>query len=201
VSEEEEPELAPHLIEQARSSRSRCRTCRRKIQKDVLRIGILLEGPYGTGYLWHHLNCAAKRRLEEVEEAYKTESWDSALEVPTIESLRKLEQKATEEKANRREPPWAERAATDRSKCKSCAEPIAKDAWRVVILREVAFGTQVRSGPIKVHAACVAQELQAMDCVTESEGFIDALTSGSADLSPEELAAVLAEVGELQESD
>ena len=52
-----EEELAPYLIEAARSSRSKCRTCKRKIDKDLLRIGILLEGPYGTGYLWHHLTC------------------------------------------------------------------------------------------------------------------------------------------------
>ena len=66
----EEPELPPYKIESARSSRSRCRTCRRKIDKDKLRLGILLEGPYGTGYLWHHLTCAAKRRADDVEAAY-----------------------------------------------------------------------------------------------------------------------------------
>ena len=40
--------MAPYKIEAARSSRSKCRTCRKKIDKDLLRIGILLEGPSGT---------------------------------------------------------------------------------------------------------------------------------------------------------
>ena len=37
-----EPELAPYVLESARSSRSKCRTCRRKIEKGKLRLGILL---------------------------------------------------------------------------------------------------------------------------------------------------------------
>ena len=59
-----EPKLAAYVIEGARSSRSRCKSCRRKIDKGVLRIGVLIEGPYGTGYLWHHLRCAARRQFE-----------------------------------------------------------------------------------------------------------------------------------------
>ena len=82
-----EPELPPYNLEAARSSRSKCRTCRRKIDKGLLRLGILLEGPYGTGYVWHHLTCAAKRRGEDVEAAYEQKAWTEGLEVPTLESL------------------------------------------------------------------------------------------------------------------
>ena len=89
-----EPELAPYLIENARSSRSKCRTCRRKIDKDTLRIGVLLEGPYGTGYLWHHLNCAAKRRFDDVAEAYKQSAWAPELKVPELAQLEKLKEDA-----------------------------------------------------------------------------------------------------------
>ena len=90
-----EPELPPYVIEGARSSRSKCKSCRKKIEKGILRLGILIEGPYGIGYLWHHLTCAAKRRLDDVEEAYDREAWKEAKElpedIPDIASLRELE--------------------------------------------------------------------------------------------------------------
>lgn len=193
-----EPEqLAPYKIEEARSSRSRCRTCRRKIDKGVLRLGVLLEGPYGTGYLWHHLTCAAKRRFEDVEGAYADEAWTEGLAVPELAELAKLKQQAEEKKASRPETPYAERAPTGRSKCKHCGEGIEQGAWRVVLGREVQFGNQVRSTPINVHAGCVAAELLAEDCLTEVEGFEDALRQNSRNLSPAEVEETLTAIGEL----
>ena len=78
MGEATEKPLPAYVIEGARSSRSRCKTCRRKIDKGGLRIGMLIEGPYGTGYLWHHLRCAARRRFEQVQEAYEAEAWKEA---------------------------------------------------------------------------------------------------------------------------
>lgn len=176
-----EPELAPFLIENARSSRSKCRTCRRKIDKDTLRIGILLEGPYGTGYLWHHLNCAAKRRFDDVAEAYKQNSWAPELQVPELAQLEKLKEVAEQKRADKKEAPWAERAKTGRSKCKHCDEAIAKDSWRVILDRTVEFFGQERRGPVNIHPHCVAAELQSEDCPTEVEGFFDVLRENCAE--------------------
>ena len=176
-----EPELAPYLIENARSSRSKCRTCRRKIDKDTLRIGVLLEGPYGTGYLWHHLNCAAKRRFDDVAEAYKQSAWAPELKVPELAQLEKLKEVAEQKRADKKEAPWAERAKTGRSKCKHCDEPIAKDSWRVILDRMVEFFGQERRGPVNIHPHCVAAELQSEDCPTEVEGFFDLLRENCAD--------------------
>ena len=107
-----EPELAPYVIEGARSSRSKCKSCRKKIDKGVLRLGVLIEGPYGIGYLWHHLTCAAKRRLDDVEEAYASEAWKQAKEppeeYPTIEELRKVNEEAEEKRQARKQIPWFE---------------------------------------------------------------------------------------------
>ena len=176
-----EPELAPYLIENARSSRSKCRTCRRKIDKDTLRIGVLLEGPYGTGYLWHHLNCAAKRRFDDVAEAYKQSAWAPELKVPELAQLEKLKEDAEQKRADKKEAPWAERAKTGRSKCKHCDEPIAKDSWRVILDRMVEFFGQERRGPVNIYPHCVAAELQSEDCPTEVEGFFDVLRENCAD--------------------
>ena len=192
------PKLAPLMIEEARSSRSRCRTCRRKIDKGKLRIGILLEGPYGTGYLWHHLTCAAKRRIEDVENAYATRAFEEGLALPPLEELRSLKVRAEEAKEKKREAPYTERAPSGRSKCKHCGEPIEQGAFRVVLLREVRFGNQVRGGPIAVHPRCVAAELRAEDCVTEVDGFEDAVRANTPDLTEEEAAELFAQIGELE---
>jgi len=74
----EEQEKPPYVIEGARSSRARCKTCRKKIAKGGLRLGVLVVGPFGPGYMWHHLNCAAGRLYEKLEEAYRLEAWREA---------------------------------------------------------------------------------------------------------------------------
>ncbi len=195
---ETEEQLAPYKIEEARSSRSRCRTCRRKIDKGKLRLGVLLEGPYGTGYLWHHLTCAAKRRADDVEAAYEERAWEPDLEVPPIEELRKLREKAEEAKKNKIDPPYAERAPSDRSKCKHCDEKIEKGAYRVVLLREIRFGNQVRGMPINVHPRCVAAELRAEDCLVELEGFEEAVRTNTPNFGDEDAVELFAQIGELE---
>ena len=118
----EETELPAYKIEKARSGRSKCKTCRRAIQKEKLRLGILIEGPFGPGYLWHHLTCAARRRIGDVEEAYASEAWPEGLELPTLESLGKLVEEGERKKAEKPQAPYAEKAPTGRSKCKHCGE-------------------------------------------------------------------------------
>lgn len=192
----QEPELDPYVIEEARSSRSKCRTCKRKIEKGKLRLGVLLEGPYGTGYLWHHLTCAARRRFDDVEAAYGEKAYEEGLEVPSLDELRALKEKAAEERAARKTPPYVERAPSGRSKCKNCGEPIAKDALRVVLAREVTFGNQMRPSPINVHTGCVTAELRAEDCMTEIDGFEESVRANSS-LDASEVDEALAAIGDL----
>lgn len=194
-------QLPPYVMEGARSSRSKCKTCRRTIERGTLRLGILIEGPFGTGYLWHHVTCAARRQFEKIEEAYELEAWKEAKEppakVPPLEELRKLQEEAEKKREERRDPPYVEVAPSGRSKCKHCGETIEKDSLRVVLGREVAFGRQVRTTPINVHPRCVAAELFAEDCGTEGDGFADALRANARDISAAQIEEVLAEVGEL----
>jgi len=200
-----EPQLAAYVIEGARSSRSRCKTCRRKIDKGVLRIGVLIEGPYGTGYLWHHLRCAARRQFERVQEAYDLEAWKEAKDppekVPPLDELRKHREESEQRKKTRKPIPHLELAPSGRSKCKQCGETIEKGSPRVVLGRGVEFGNQVRVGPINVHPRCVAEAMQAVDSATEPEGFEQALHENSGDFPRDVLEAVIAEIGKLPGSE
>jgi len=194
----ESEELPAFKIEPARSSRSSCKACRRKIAKDSLRLGVLIEGPFGAGYLWFHINCAAKRRPEDLEQAYALEAWPAGCEVPDIESLRQLADKAAQEKQTRKEPPYGEVAPSGRSKCKQCGEPIEKDSVRVVLLREVRFYNQVRSGPINIHPGCVQAALDAEDNATELEDFEARFRRQTEGLEPARVDATLAEIGPVE---
>jgi hypothetical protein len=192
-------QLPPFVIEGARSSRSRCKTCRRKINKDTLRIGMLIEGPYGTGYLWHHLTCAARKRFERVAEAYRLEAWKEAKQppakVPPLDDLRKTSEQSAQRARQRRDLPYAELDPSGRAKCKHCAEPLDKGGVRIVMGRNVEFGNQVRVGPVNVHPRCVASELASEECAIEADGLEAALRANTRDVPADLLDAALAEIG------
>ena len=198
MSETEAPEnIDPYKIEPARSSRSKCKTCKRPIEKGSLRLGILIEGPFGTGFLWHHLPCAAKRQWESLEEAYEGKHWEAGVEPPALASLQDLREKAEEKKKNKKTPPYVEIAPTGRSKCRHCEELIEKGDLRVILTRDVEFYNQTRSGPINLHPKCVAAELLAEDCGTEIDGFADAMRSNSVGVESKTLDEALLAIGEL----
>ncbi|NIM01215.1 MAG: hypothetical protein GTN89_10355 [Acidobacteria bacterium] len=200
-----EQQLPTYMIEGARSSRSRCKTCRRKIDKGALRLGILIEGPYGVGYMWHHLNCAARRQFDRVREAYREEAWLNAKEppskLPSLEALEVMQQKAEEKRRNKKDIPYVEIDPSGRAKCKHCGEPMEKGSVRAVLGRGVYFGNQVRVAPITVHPRCVAAELEKDDCETEVEGLIDAMRANSGEFDPALFAAAVADIGELPEGE
>lgn len=189
-------QLAPYLIEHARSSRSKCKTCRNAIDKGALRLGVLIEGPFGTGYLWHHLTCAARKQIESVEAAYAGGHAAAGVELPPIDEMRKLAEEAETKKKEKQPVPYVERASTGRSKCAQCGEPIGENAFRVAVLRTVEFYGQVRAGPIKVHAECVRDALAADNSATDVEGFEDALRANSR-VSASDVDAALEAIGEL----
>jgi len=197
---EKEQELAPFIIEGARSSRSKCKLCRKKIEKEILRLGILIEGPYGTGYLWHHLNCAAKHRLDDVEEAYNQEAWKAANEVPAelpeIEELQKLNEEAQQKRRQQLTIPYIQIDPSGRAKCKNCGDLLEKGKLRIVLGREIEFGTQYRTMPIHVHPKCVLDELDAPNCNTSPEGFAVALQANSTSITNDQVRLALAEIGE-----
>ena len=59
--------------------------------------------------------------------------------------------------------PYAERAATGRSRCLQCREPIEKGTLRVATEREVEYGGMGRTGPGYLHPQCAAAYLEQAD--------------------------------------
>lgn len=190
----EEPRLPPHRIEPARSNRSRCKQCRRKIEKGSLRLGVRIEGPFGEGFLWYHLRCGARRHLESVESAYETRAWEEGVEVPPIEELRGLAQQADEERRDRKTAPYVEVAPSGRSHCKLCGEKIAKGGPRLIMLRQVEFYGQTRAGPVNIHPACAATEMEREDSLVEAGDLAEKLRAHSAGVPPEVVERALAEI-------
>jgi hypothetical protein len=74
-----------------------------------------------------------------------------------------------------------------------------KGSLRVVLGREIEFGSQYRTMPIHVHVGCVAGEIEKVDCSSRSDGFEGSIRQNSQGLSAEQIETVLKDVGELPE--
>ncbi len=206
VSEKNEGaiEQPRYVIEPARSGASKCKTCRHKIAKEALRLGILVDGFYGPGYMWHHIECAAQRMFEQVEEAYEMEAWKVAKSppegVPSLEELRTVKAKAEDRRRQKRTLPYAEVAPSGRSRCKKCGEPIEKGSVRVALAKEVRFGGQARVGPMNVHPRCVPAALEEEEVVTELESLRDELLSNSRDIDTARIEQAVSAIDRAQSS-
>lgn len=198
-TEAKEEQLPPFVIEGARSSRSKCKVCRKAIQKDTLRLGILIEGPYGTGYLWHHLTCAARRKFAQVEEAYAAEAWKEAKQppeqIPPLQELEQLREEAELKRKQRKTIPYVELAPSGRSRCKHCGETIEKGSPRFVLGRGIVFGNQERTAPVNVHPQCVQPELLHEESNTERSGLDGLLRANSTQIDAELMARLLQQSG------
>ena len=151
--------MASH-IEEAKSGRASCRTCKKAIAKGGLRLGIEAANAFGDtpSMQWHHLPCAASKLPVELEEGLKA----YAGEVP---DRAELEQAIADAIAKGHAKPggfpYVDRAPTGRAKCMQCGEPIAKEALRVAVERELTVGGNVQTGAGYLHPACVAAHLEA----------------------------------------
>lgn len=145
-----------HTIEVAKSGRAGCKTCRAKIEKGELRFGEEAPNMFAAGestFMWHHLACAAKKKPWEVETALGAYAGEvperAAIEAAIAEAKKKVKPKPASY-------PYAERAATGRSHCAACEQPIDKGALRVAVEREVETGAFVTRSAAYLHAGCAA---------------------------------------------
>ena len=142
-----------HLIEEAKSGRARCRSCREAIAKGELRFGEEVPSAFGEGGMamqWHHLACAARKKPQELASAVP----GFAGTLPD-EIVKTMEEAAS--KAKPADFPYVERAPTGRSKCLVCEQPIEKDTVRVAVERELEIMGQVRKSAGYLHPACAGE--------------------------------------------
>jgi hypothetical protein len=191
----EPPPSEPQRIEAARSARSSCKTCRRKIAKGALRLGVEVEGPFGRGYLWHHLACAARARPDDLAEAYARRAWPPDLEVPPLEELQAEAEARERARAERPRLPYAELDPSGRAACKQCGDKLQQGQPRVALARAVVFGKQIRTSAVLVHPRCVPAALQHPDNATAAGELAGLLQANSGDLPARELERVLREAG------
>lgn len=179
------------LIEESKSNRATCRTCRQKIDKGVLRFGEETVNTFssdgGTSFFWHHLTCAAGKVPAKVQGALKV--FTGAIpEREKLEAILAAPPKATARSgAPKAAYPYAEKASTGRSKCMQCDEAIAKDTWRVAVEREVDTGTFTSTGPGYLHPGCAAE-------YTGDEALLPKIKANTAGLSDEDVSALGAEL-------
>ena len=171
-----------HVIEPASSGRAKCRGCGERIAKGELRLGERLPNPFAEGEMthWFHLFCAAYKRPEPLLEAV-------AAATETLDDRERLESEAARSIAHRRLPRinGAERASTGRARCRSCREPIDKDAWRIRLV----FYEDGRFNPSGfVHVRCSQDYFETTDVVGRLRHF-------SQELSDSDLDEIRSELG------
>ena len=175
-----------HIIEKAKSGRAKCRSCKKAIEKDTLRLGEEILDPFGSGgttHVWHHTDCAAEKKPDELKAAMAEFEGEipnrAALEKKLSESQKKLPPGMF---------PYAEKAPTGRSKCMACEESIDKDTLRVAVEREVDTGTFKTKGPGYLHPMCAAD-------FTGDDDMFRKIAANSRELSKEQLAELEAALG------
>ena len=177
-------------IEESKSNRASCRTCRQKIDKGVLRFGEETINTFssdgGTSYFWHHLACAAGKVPAKVKTAMA--SYVGAIpDRDKIEAILAAPPKASGKSGGPKAAyPYAERASTGRSKCLQCDEAIEKGTMRVAVEREVDTGTFTSTGPGYLHPGCAAE-------YTGDESLLEKIKA-NVSLPEEDIAALGAEL-------
>lgn len=157
-------------IEEAKSGQASCRTCKNKIAKGELRLGVEAANAFGDtpSMQWHHLACAAGKLPVELADAMKAYVGDipdrAALEAAMADAI----------KSGKAKPggfPYADKAPTGRAKCMQCGEAIAKDSFRIAVERELEMGGGQQKSAGYLHPACIAANLE------EVGGTIDDFTA------------------------
>ncbi len=144
-----------HIIEMSKSGRAKCRSCREPIAKDVLRFGEEVLDQFGSGgttHVWHHMECAAKKKPAELKAAIAAFEGEipekAALEATIAEAVKTVKPSTF---------PYAERAPSGRSKCLQCEGTIEKGDLRVAVEREVDTGAFTTKGAGYLHVACASE--------------------------------------------
>jgi hypothetical protein len=181
-----------NVIEEAKSGRASCRTCKKPIAKGELRFGheVMTQFSSDPTLQWHHLLCAAQKLPVELKGALDAFSG-------TVPNRNELDQAmaAAVEKGNAKPAgfPHADRAPTGRAKCMQCEEAIEKGSVRIVVEREVDTGSFVTRSAGYMHPKCVAENLENVGGSVDD--FVASLRTNSR-IPPSELDAAIAQITE-----
>ena len=177
-----------NVIEEAKSGRASCRTCRKAIAKGELRLGVETQTQFSDtpSMQWHHLLCAATKLPDELKAALAEYPGDIPNRAEIDAALADSTKKAAAKPAGF---PYVDRAPTGRARCMQCGQSIDKGSFRVAVERELEMGANVTRGAGYMHPRCVAGNLEniggSLDDVIEgvransklAEGEIDGVIS------------------------
>src|SRR5215467_835860 len=118
-----------NVIEEAKSGRASCRTCKKTIAKGELRLGVEVMTQFSDtpSMQWHHLLCAAGKLPAELKDAIGSFSGKIANKA---ELDKAMEDAMTKGHAKPGGFPYTDKAPTGRAKCMQCEETIVKDSFR-----------------------------------------------------------------------
>jgi len=179
-----------NVIEEAKSGRASCRSCRKPIAKGELRLGVEAQTQFSDApsLQWHHLLCAASKLPDELKAALT----EYPGEVPNRAEIdAALAESAKKASAKPAAFPYVDKAPTGRAKCLQCSQPLEKGAFRVAIERELEINGNVTRGAGYLHPGCVTANLEAHG------GSLDDLLTGLRDhskLTEDELDGVIADI-------
>lgn len=150
--------MANH-IEEAKSGRASCRTCKKTIAKGELRLGVEAANAFGDtpSMQWHHLPCAAGKLPAELKEALGAYAGDVPDRAALDQAIADAYAKGNAKPGGF---PYVDRAPTGRAKCMECGEAIEKDSLRVAVEREFEVGASVQRGAGYLHPKCVKDNLE-----------------------------------------
>jgi len=185
-----------NVIEEAKSGRASCRTCRKPIAKGELRLGVETQTQFSDApsLQWHHLPCAAGKLPAELRAALA----EYAGEVPGRAELDAAMEQADKKAAARPAAhPYADHAPTGRAKCMQCGEPIEKGAFRIAVERELEIGGNATRGTGYMHPGCVVANLENASGTLGAGGSLEDLIEGlraNSRLTEAELDGVIADI-------
>ena len=179
-----------NVIEEAKSGRASCRTCRKPIAKGELRLGVETQTQFSDtpSMQWHHLPCAAGKLAAELRAALAEYPGEVPNRVELDAALEQANRKAADKPAGH---PYADHAPTGRAKCMECGEPIEKGAFRIAVERELEIGGNATRGTGYLHPRCVAANLENIGGSLEE--LIEGLRANSR-LTEAELDGVIADL-------
>jgi poly [ADP-ribose] polymerase len=179
-----------NVIEEAKSGRASCRTCKKPIAKGELRLGVETQTQFSDtpSLAWHHVLCAAAKLPVELKAALDEYPGEVANRAELDAAMEQAIKKGSAKPAGF---PYVDRAPTGRAKCMVCEQLIEKGSFRVAVERELELGAQVTRGAGYMHPACVAENLENVG------GSVDELIEGlraNSRLPEGELDGVIADI-------